>query len=380
MYRSMLFSALLFLIIACNPSNESKDRVMQARITKESFGNVKGEEVFLYILENRNGMKVSITNYGGIVTKIQVPDRDGSLGDVVLGFDSLKGYLDDHPYFGAIIGRYGNRIDKGAFEINEESFQLPINNDPNSLHGGFQGFDKKVWQVKEHTIEEGGGIELSSISKDGEEGYPGKLNVTVEYALTNDNELLIDYRATTDKPTVINLTNHSYFNLKGAGNGNVLEHVLRIESDQFTPVDETLIPTGAVENVKNTPFDFSTPKTIGERIDSENIQLQHGGGYDHNFVLRDSSSKLKSVAIVYEPSSGRQMEVLSTEPGVQFYTGNFLDGTLIGKGGKSYNKRYGFCLETQHFPDSPNQEKFPSTRLDPGEEYRSKTIYKFSIR
>tara|TARA_Y100000385_G_scaffold65232_1_gene64573 strand:+ start:18855 stop:19985 length:1131 start_codon:yes stop_codon:yes gene_type:complete len=376
----MLFSALLFLIIACNPSNESKDRVMQARITKESFGNVKGEEVFLYILENRNGMKVSITNYGGIVTKIQVPDRDGSLGDVVLGFDSLKGYLDDHPYFGAIIGRYGNRIDKGAFEINEESFQLPINNDPNSLHGGFQGFDKKVWQVKEHTIEEGGGIELSSISKDGEEGYPGKLNVTVEYALTNDNELLIDYRATTDKPTVINLTNHSYFNLKGAGNGNVLEHVLRIESDQFTPVDETLIPTGAVENVKNTPFDFSTPKTIGERIDSENIQLQHGGGYDHNFVLRDSSSKLKSVAIVYEPSSGRQMEVLSTEPGVQFYTGNFLDGTLIGKGGKSYNKRYGFCLETQHFPDSPNQEKFPSTRLDPGEEYRSKTIYKFSIR
>ncbi|MDG2448942.1 MAG: galactose mutarotase [Saprospiraceae bacterium] len=353
---------------------------MQARITKESFGNVKGEEVFLYILENRNGMKVSITNYGGIVTKIQVPDRDGSLGDVVLGFDSLKGYLDDHPYFGAIIGRYGNRIDKGAFEINEESFQLPINNDPNSLHGGFQGFDKKVWQVKEHTIEEGGGIELSSISKDGEEGYPGKLNVTVEYALTNDNELLIDYRARTDKPTVINLTNHSYFNLKGAGNGNVLEHVLRIESDQFTPVDETLIPTGAVENVKNTPFDFSTPKTIGERIDSENIQLQHGGGYDHNFVLRDSSSKLKSVAIVYEPSSGRQMEVLSTEPGVQFYTGNFLDGTLIGKGGKSYNKRYGFCLETQHFPDSPNQEKFPSTRLDPGEEYRSKTIYKFSIR
>lgn len=380
MYRSMLFSALLFLIIACNPSNEPKDRVMQARITKESFGNVKGEEVFLYILENRNGMKVSITNYGGIVTKIQVPDRDGSLGDVVLGFDSLKGYLDDHPYFGAIIGRYGNRIDKGAFEINEESFQLPINNDPNSLHGGFQGFDKKVWQVKEHTIEEGGGIELSSISKDGEEGYPGKLNVTVEYALTNDNELLIDYRARTDKPTVINLTNHSYFNLKGAGNGNVLEHVLRIESDQFTPVDETLIPTGAVENVKNTPFDFSTPKTIGERIDSENIQLQHGGGYDHNFVLRDSSSKLKSVAIVYEPSSGRQMEVLSTEPGVQFYTGNFLDGTLIGKGGKSYNKRYGFCLETQHFPDSPNQEKFPSTRLDPGEEYRSKTIYKFSIR
>ena len=380
MYRSILFSALLFLIIACNPSKEPKDRGMQARITKESFGNVKGEEVFLYNLENRNGMKVSITNYGGIVTKIQVPDRDGSLGDVVLGFDSLKGYLDDHPYFGAIIGRYGNRIDKGSFEINEESFQLPINNDPNSLHGGFQGFDKKVWQVKEHTKEEGGGIELSSISKDGEEGYPGKLNVTVEYALTNDNELLIDYRATTDKPTVINLTNHSYFNLKGAGNGNVLEHVLRIESDQFTPVDETLIPTGAVENVKNTPFDFSTPKTIGERIDSENIQLQHGGGYDHNFVLRDSSSKLKSVAIVYEPSSGRQMEVLSTEPGVQFYTGNFLDGTLMGKGGKSYNKRYGFCLETQHFPDSPNQEKFPSTRLDPGEEYRSKTIYKFSIR
>lgn len=347
-------------------------------VSKTGFGQLSdGSAVELFSLTNQNGMVVKITNYGGIITSILVPDKQDNLIDVVLGFDNLEDYTKEHPYFGAIIGRYGNRIRKGKFALDGQEFTLAVNNGPNHLHGGLQGFDKVLWTAE--TKPDKAALSLSYISKDMEEGYPGNLEVTVEYALNNNNELSIAYKATTDKRTVVNLTNHTYFNLRGAGNGNILNHELMINASNFTPVDDTLIPTGEIRPVKNTPFDFGALKAIGSRINQGTEQLKFGGGYDHNFVLNKKGQPLELAAKVLEPDSGRKMEVYTTEPGLQFYSGNFLDGTLKGKNDSIYKFRYGFCLETQHFPDSPNQGHFPSVVLNPGETYASATTYRFSF-
>ncbi|MCC6590035.1 MAG: galactose mutarotase [Bryobacterales bacterium] len=352
---------------------------LDAKIAKRPFGQTaQGKPVDLYTLTNKNGMEAAITNYGGIVVALKTADKQGRLADVVLGFDSLDGYKKEHPYFGALVGRYGNRIQKGQFALNGKTYKLANNNGPNALHGGLVGFDKVVWTAREVPPNR---LELTHTSPDMHEGFPGNLNVKVTYTLTDANELQIDYEASTDKPTVLNLTNHSYFNLAGQGNGDVLKHQIRINADRFTPVDSTLIPTGELKAVKGTPFDFTQPHAIGERINqTSDEQIKFGGGYDHNFVLNKTGSGPALAAEVYEPTTGRVMQVLTTEPGVQFYTGNFLDGTLTGKQGKVYRKRYGFCLETQHFPDSPNRPEFPSVVLKPGETYRSTTIYRFSAR
>lgn len=345
------------------------------QVQKQPFGRTTdGHAVDLYTLRSGGGMEVAITNYGGIVTSIKTPDRAGKIADVVLGFDSLDGYLREHPYFGAIVGRYGNRIAKGAFQLNGVAYQLARNNGENALHGGLRGFDKQVWAGQDLP----GGVALRYLSKDGEEGYPGALDATVRYTLSDNNELRIEYEATTDKDTVVNLTNHSYFNLAGQGEGDVLSHRIQIAADRFTPVDAGLIPTGERKPVSGTPFDFREAAQIGARINDADEQLARGGGYDHNFVLNASGGGLALAARVTEAGSGRVMEVLTDQPGVQFYTGNFLDGTLTGKAGKVYRKRYGLCLETQHFPDSPNHPEFPSTVLKPGQRYRTTTVYRFS--
>jgi aldose 1-epimerase len=349
------------------------------KLTKQPFGQTAdAAAVDLYTLKNASGMEARITNYGGIVVSLKVPDRTGAPGDVVLGFDSLDGYLKTHPYFGALVGRYGNRIAKGRFKLNGAEYKLATNNNANALHGGLKGFDKQVWTAKE--LPAGNALELTYVSKDGEEGYPGTLTTTVTYTLTAANELRIGYSATTDKDTVANLTNHSYFNLKGAGEGDILGHQIMIDADRFTPVDSGLIPTGELKPVEGTPFDFRKPEAIGARIDAADQQIKFGSGYDHNWVLNGAAGTLRKVVEVYEPGAGRVMEVFTDQPGVQFYTGNFLDGSITGKGGKVYHKRYGFCLETQHFPDSPNQKAFPSTVLKAGERLESTTVYKFSLR
>ncbi|WP_409070859.1 aldose epimerase family protein [Hymenobacter sp. HSC-4F20] len=347
--------------------------------TAASFGKTQdGTEVQLYTLTNTHGLKVSITNYGGTITSLLVPDKAGKLGDVVLGFDQVSGYqspefLKSGPYFGALIGRYGNRIKGGKFTLDGKEYTLAKNNGPNTLHGGKQGFDKVLWQAQPGTSAEGQTLTLTYLSKDGEEGYPGNLNVTVVYTLTNDNALKIDYSATTDKATPVNLTNHAYFNLGLGQTKDVLGHEVTIAADRYNVVDAGLIPTGELRPVKGTPFDFTTPHSIGERIG------QVPGGYDHNWILNQTSG-LHTAATVYEPTTGRTMEVRTTEPGLQFYTGNFLDGTLKGKGGTVYGKHAGFCMETQHFPDSPNQPKFPTTILKPGQTLQSTTIYTFGVR
>ena len=348
--------------------------------TKTSFGKTpEGEQVVLYVLTNKNGVEAAITNYGGAVVSLKVPDRNGKLGDVVLGYDSVDGYVSDKSYFGAIIGRYGNRIGHAQFSLDGKTYTLAKNNGENSLHGGIKGFNKAVWSAKSIPSKRGQSLELTYLSKDGEEGFPGNLHVRVVYTLTDSNELKIEYFATTDKKTVLNLTNHSYFNLAGPGSGDILGHRLLIEADKFTPVDSGLIPTGEFRNVEGTPFDFRKPTEIGARIDANDEQIKLGGGYDHNFVLRRKAGDSMSLAArVVEPTTGRVLEVWTTEPGVQFYTGNFLDGTARGKGGTTYAKRSAFCLETQHFPDSPNQPKFPSVVLSPGERYHTTTIYKFT--
>jgi len=338
-----------------------------------------GTPIDLFTLKNAQGMEAQITNYGGIVVSLKVPDKDGKLGDVVLGRPSLDDYVKSSPYFGALIGRYGNRIAKGRFTLDGVEYKLPISNPPNSLHGGNKGFDKRVWTAKPHMTDDGPALDLSYTSADGEEGYPGKLDVKVTYTLTNDDGLRIDYTATTDKATPVNLTNHSYFNLDGDGSPTILDEKLMIKASHITPVDATLIPTGKLMPVAGTPFDFTKPRLIGEDINSDNEQIRFGGGYDHNFVLDGESGKLRLVAKLYSKKTGRLMEVLTTEPGVQFYSGNFLDGTLTGKTGTPYPKRSGLCLETQHFPDSPNHPNFPSTILKPGETYRSTTEYRFKV-
>jgi aldose 1-epimerase len=351
------------------------------KLTKESFGKTAdGTAVDLFTLTNANGAQASIMNYGGIVVSLKMPDRSGKLADIVLGFDSLDGYLQKEPYFGALIGRYGNRIAKGRFTLDGVEYKLAQNNGENALHGGIRGFDKRVWDAREVQDAGGGGVELKYVSRDGEEGYPGNLTATVVYTLTGGNELKIDYTATTDKATVVNLTNHSYFNLAGQGEGDILQQVVTIYADQFTPVDAGLIPTGELRSVRGTPFDFTAPAAIGARINQDDQQLKFGGGYDHNWVLRGASGSMKPAAEVFEPGTGRVMQVLTTEPGLQFYTGNFLDGTIRGKQGKVYNRRYAFCMETQHFPDSPNKPEFPSTVLKPGMTYHTQTVYKFSTR
>ena len=317
-------------------------------------------------------MSVKITNYGGIVTSIVTPDKEGKLADVVLGFDDLQSYVDGHPYFGSIVGRYGNRIANAKFSIDGVEYSLAANNGPNHLHGGNKGFDKVMWEAKEKAFSDTASLRLRYLSPDGEEGYPGNLRVMVSYSLTSENELIIDYKASTDKSTPINLTHHSYFNLGGTQE-NVLDHMLTISSNKYVLVNENLIPTGELKDVKGTPMDFSTAHSIGERI------AMVEGGYDHTYVLLNEGNVLK-VADVFDPQSGRGMEVYTSEPGMQFYTGNFLDGTLSGKNGIVYTQHHGFCLETQHFPDSPNQPEFPSAILNPGEEYAQKTIYKFIIK
>ena len=351
------------------------------KISKESFGKTAdGESVDLYTLTNRNGMQAKITNYGGIVTTLTAPDRNNKYVDVVLGFNDLDSYLKGHPYFGALIGRYGNRIAKGRFTLNGVEYKLAVNNGENHLHGGIKGFDKVVWTAKPMETKTGASLSLSYLSKDGEEGYPGNLRVNVVYTLTNNNELRIDYSANTDKDTVTNLTHHSYFNLAGEGSGDILSHILTLNANQFTPTDQGSIPTGELRAVQGTPFDFLKPTKIGERIDGTDQQLVFGGGYDHNWVLNGRAGVLRQAATVYEPTSGRVMQVWTTEPGIQFYTANFLDGTLTGKSGKIYQKRNALCLETQHYPDSPNKPKFPTTTLRKGATHKSTTIYRFSAR
>lgn len=336
--------------------------------------------VELYTLSNASGMEVSIATYGGTITSLKVPDRSGHFANVVLGFDNLAGYtspayLEAGPYFGAIIGRYANRIANGTFTLDGKTIHVPINNGPNSLHGGLIGFDKVVWDARAV----GPSLVLHYLSKDGEQGYPGNLDVTVTYTLTNSNELKIGYRAVTDKDTVLNLTNHSYFNLKGAGEGDVLGHELTINAAAFTPVDANLIPTGVIANVAGTPFDFRKSTPIGKRIGSTDQQLTFGKGYDHNFVLAGAPNALKWAARVHDPVSGRTLEILTSEPGIQFYSGNFLDGALRSSDGKPFVHRGGLALETQHFPDSPNHPNFASTELRAGQEYKSQTIWRFSV-
>ena len=350
----------------------------QAGVTKQSFGKTpSGENVDIYTLRNRNGVETQITNYGAIVVSLKVPDRKGAMGDVVLGFSDFDQYLKNDPYFGAIIGRYGNRIAKGRFKLDGAEYTLAVNNGENHLHGGIKGFDKVVWTGRELTTKAGPAVVLTYLSKDGEEGYPGNLRVRVTYTLTHQNDLRIDYSATTDKATVINLTHHSYFNLLGEGNDDILNHRVRINANRFLPTDAGSIPTGELRSVIGTPFDFLKFTPIGERINQDNEQLELGNGYDHTWIINGRPGTLRFAAAAHEPSTGRMMEVWTTEPGMQFYTGNFLDGTLTGKAGKPYPRRSGFCFETQHYPDAPNQPSFPTTTLRPGATYRSTTIYKF---
>jgi aldose 1-epimerase len=373
---AMVILCVVTILISCS-SAEAKSKMQ-----KQAFGKTgAGQAVDLYILTNEHGMEATITNYGGTVVSLKVPDRNGKLADVVLGYDTIGGYESGKSYFGAIIGRYGNRIAHGKFTLDGVAYALAKNNGENSLHGGTLGFNGRVWTAKDVSSSAGQALELTYLSKDGEEGYPGNLSVKVVYTLTANNGLKIDYSATTDKDTVLNLTNHAYFNLAGEGNGDILDDQLMIHADRFTPVDANLIPTGELKSVKGTPFDFQEPTVVGARINQDDEQLKYGKGYDHNWVLQGWKPDMLALAArVYEPKSGRVLEAWTTEPGIQFYTGNFLDGTGGGKGGKAYGRRFALCLETQHFPDSPNHAAFPSTVLKPGQQYRSTTVYKFSTK
>ena len=373
--KSLLYITLIFLTSSCMSDNS------KVTIEKFPFGTtVEGIDVDKYIISNQQGMEISIINYGGIITSWTAKDKNGVYEDIVLGFNELSEYEKESPYFGAIIGRYGNRIAKGKFSIEGKEYTLAVNNGENHLHGGMKGFDKVVWDAETISTNSSVSLILTYLSKDMEEGYPGNLEVEVIYTLNNEDELSVTYKATTDKTTVINLTQHSYFNLSANFNNTILNHELILNSDSFLPVDNTLIPTGEYRDVTNTPFDFRTPKTIGQQIDQEDPQLKNGLGYDHCWVLNEQDKGVRFVASAFEPKSRRYLEVFSDEPGIQFYSGNFLDGTLPSKNNGSYQFRSGFCLETQHFPDSPNQKNFPSVILRPGEEYTSHTIFKLSVK
>ena len=345
-----------------------------------TFGTFEGQPVTLYTLKNRNGMEARIMDFGATVVSLHVADRKGRFDDVALGFDSFDPYPTKSPYFGAIVGRIGNRIAKGKFSLDGKDYELAVNNGENHLHGGKQGFDKRIWTVLSKPTDKNPSLTLQLVSPDGEEGYPGELTVTVKYTVTPQNALRIDYTVKTNARTIHNVTNHTYFNLGGKNTSDVLNHRVQINARRYTPVDKGLIPTGELATVKGTPFDFSKPTPIGARIGANNQQIKYGGGYDHNFVLDGESGTLRQAVTVYEPNSGRLMEVWTTEPGVQLYTGNFLDGTLVGHGGKKYLHRGAFCLETQHFPDSIHHANFPSTVLNPGSTYKSTTVYKFRTR
>ena len=369
----IIVSAALILLGSCN-SEVAKEYKMK----QENFGEIDGKEVVLITLQNTEGNEVKLSNYGATVVWISVPDRDGNRDNITFGYESLDGYLNGDPYFGSIVGRYANRIAKGKFTLDGTEYNLAINNGVNTLHGGPGGWHSVVWNYDVVSMDDGSkGVKFTYESPDMEEGYPGNMNIEVLYTWGNNNELGIEYNCTTDKRTVLNITNHAYFNLSGAGNGTILGHELQIKAALFTPVDSELIPTGENIPVAGTPFDFTTPHTVGERINEDYDQLILGGGYDHNFVL-DNIDEVD--AVVYDPSTGRVMEMITDQPGVQFYCGNFLDGTQVGHGGKIYEYRGGLCLETQHFPDSPNQESFPSTVIEPGIPFVSKTTYRFSTR
>lgn len=382
MKKSTKLPGWLFILITsaccnvgCNNNNENKTNNMSSvkAITKSDWGEADGKKVYLFTLTNKNGTEIKISNYGGTVTSWKTVDKNGNKANIVLGFDDLKGYLTPPPYFGALIGRYGNRIANGKFKLDGKEYTLATNNGKNHLHGGNKGFDKVVWDVAPVT-DSVSSITLNYLSKDGEEGYPGNLKVAVKYTLTEANELLIEYNAETDKATPVNLTNHCYFNLTGDVTNTILNHTLMIDADKYTPVDSTLIPTGELKTVAGTPFDFRKPKLIGADINAV------PGGYDHNFVLNRKGDDLQSVAVLYDSTTGRQLEVFTTEPGLQFYSGNFLDGSLKTSDGKPINIHTGLCLETQHFPDSPNKPNFPSTILQPGEKYHTVTKYSVSVR
>jgi len=384
MSRRILTVLILTAVVICACDRETARAEKQdnkehnkMNVKVEEFGKMPdGKTVDMVTMSNSKGLTAKIITYGGIITSFEAPDRNGKPADIVLGFDNLQGYLKGHPYFGAIIGRYGNRIGKAKFTLDGTEYKLAKSDGENTLHGGEKGFDKVVWKIEKAQVEDGNAVlKLSYTSKDGEQGFPGNLKCVVTYTLTADNKLKMHYEATTDKPTVVNMTNHAYWNLAGQDNGDVLGHEVMLNADKMTAVDEGLIPTGEMMDVNGTPFDFTKPMKIGSRIKQIDI-----GGYDHNYVLNGKSGEMKLAAKVYEPTSGRIMEIETTEPGVQFYTGNFLDGTLKGKGGKVYNKHAAFFLETQHFPDSPNHDNFPSTVLRPGEKYETVTVHTFSTK
>jgi len=351
------------------------------KIEKKVFGQTPcGQNVNLYTLSNANGIKIGVMDYGASLISAVVPDNKGKFEDIAIGYDNFDSYVCNNGYFGGIVGRFGNRIANGRFKLDGTEYILNTNNNGQHLHGGIKGFNAVMWSSESFENATGVGVKFTYLSKDGEEHYPGNLNVTAVYTLTNDNELKIDYTATTDKATPINLTQHGFWNLAGAGNGDILKHEMMINADKFTPVDKFLIPSGELRDVKNTPMDFTQPTAIGTRIDNEDRQLKFGGGYDHNWVLNKTDDLLTPACRVFEPTSGRVLEVYTTEPAMQFYSGNYFDGTVTGRGGKVYNYRCAMAIEPQHFPDSPNQPKFPNTILRPGETYKSQTVYKFSCK
>jgi aldose 1-epimerase len=386
MKKASLIILSVLMLIACN--NKTKDKEMEEQkpeigltytkfsVIEDAYGEIDGNKITQYTLTNPKGMSVKILNYGGTVTDIMAPDKDGKMGDVVLGYDSLSGYLQTgNPYFGCLVGRYANRIANAKFTLDGKTYQLAANDHGNTLHGGLKGFDKRIWTASDMNSDSLSSIKFSYDSKDGEEGYPGNMHTEVVYTLTGDNQLKIDYTATTDKATPVNLTNHCYFNLSAGADSTILDHELMLKADKYTPVNDKLIPTGKIDNVKGTPMDFITAKKIGKDI------AQVTGGYDHNWVLNKNEGVLVMIGSLYHPASGRYMEVLTTQPGIQFYSGNFLDGTLKNtRGGAKYVQHAGLCLETQHFPDSPNQPSFPNTILKPGEVYKHTTVYAFSVK
>jgi aldose 1-epimerase len=373
--KNFFIPIIIILSILSFNCSESHQQLSQG---KRSFGKLNnGKEVYMYTLKNKNGMTADITNYGATVVSLFAPDKNGKFADVILGYDSLQSYENGTSYFGAIVGRYGNRIGKGKFTLEGKSYQLTINNGENHLHGGTIGFNKKLWSTDSY---DGHSLKMTLVSPDGDQGYPGTLTLKVTYSLTDNNELKIDYSATTDKPTILNPTNHCYFNLTGNPENTILSHVLMINADKYTPINSEFITTGEISNVAGTPMDFRSPTPIGQRINDNFTQLKNGKGYDHNWVLNDYNGKVREAATVYDPSSGRELDVLTDQPGIQFYSGNFLDGSEIGKSGVHYQHRTGMCLETQHFPDSPNKKNFPTVELKPGEKFNSTTIYRFTTK